>query len=55
MMAPKKSHQKASHRWHCSVLNSARWFWLMRRMFSCSHGSAAGSGGRGKEAEQQHT
>jgi hypothetical protein len=29
------SHQKASHRWHCSVLNSARWKVLMRRRFSC--------------------
>mmetsp|Transcript_13475 Transcript_13475/g.33016 ORF Transcript_13475/g.33016 Transcript_13475/m.33016 type:complete len:223 (-) Transcript_13475:3078-3746(-) len=32
--APKKSHQKASHRWHCSVLNRARWWVLMRATFS---------------------
>lgn len=39
MMAPKKSHQKASHRWHCSVLNRARWCSLIRATFSCSQHS----------------
>jgi hypothetical protein len=32
--APKKSHQKASQRCVCSVLNSARWWVLMRCTFS---------------------
>jgi hypothetical protein len=33
--APKKSHQKASHRWVCSVLNSDKLCRLRRTTFSC--------------------
>ena len=54
MMAPKKSHQKASHRWHCSVLNSARWCSLMRATFSCSqHSAKKDAGGMAQSGSSQ--